>query len=372
MRTNYTSPRSTGDYWIGGIGDSHVQCTGTAQGLMYQLARVLNEGYGCSVRTYQRGLSGDTTHVSSGHAGIRERFSSLFAPTRVKPTIILLEGGVNNLSNSLTNADITADFKSMIRAARNGVFPLTSSTSRALTSGTAVSPSAAFQNGIVTDISLLPSGCQLGTLMLVTADDGTSDGVNYDLTGAAISNSNPTTQGFPYNRKQMSGATSTDSIWVCAGNGQSGKRGWYRTFSEEQIAAGGYFTYVPYIRYFVIEGLHLYYGSESNGSAAAANTLVRTAQQNTVTDLEALSNSPYNNGSGRDLIYVDTFTPMANLITTASPAADPAQWSYYPSGSDNHLGADGNEIVAGIIAAAMKSKTNYDGITWTQMLGGAL
>lgn len=367
MRTNLIMPASKGDNWIYGIGDSHIECAGAARRLMYCLAKVLNEVYGCSVRTKQWGASGDTTRASTGHPGIRERFSEVLSPRRVKPAIILLEGGVNNLSNSLTNANITADFKSMIRAARNGVFPAGATTTTGV-------PSAVFQNGIVTSISALPAGCKLGTLMLVTADDGTSDGVNYDLTGAAISNSTPSAQGFPYKRKQMSGASSVDQIWACAGNGQAGSRGWYRTYNEEDIAAGGYgFTFVPYVRYFIVEGLHLYYGSESNGSAAAANTLVRTAQQNTVTDLEALSNSPYKNGSGRDLLYVDTFTPMANLITTASPAADPAQWSYYPSGSDNHLGDDGNMCVAGIIAAAMQAKTCNDGVnTWTRMLGGTL
>lgn len=355
MRQNFTM-NDAGTNWLYCVGDSHIECNNVAYGLPLQLGRVLKHAYECSVRVKEFGASGDTSHATGALIGIRERSSKMWSPRRAKPAMLLLEGGVNNLSNGLTNADITKDFKSIIRAARNGVFPAGAATSRG-------NPSAVYQTGIVTSIANLPAGLPVGSLCLVTDDDGTSDGVNYNLTGTLIATTAPTVQGPPYKRKTMSAAPSVDQIWVYSGSG------WYRTYNEEDFKGYGV-AFEPYIRYIVVEGLHLYYGSEASGTPAASNTLVRTAQNNTTIDLLALGSCPYKNGTGQDLLFVDTFTPMANLITTAVPAASPADWSSIPASSDNHLGERGNMLVAGIISAKMNTTLTQTGQTWIQLMGG--
>lgn len=367
MIETYTTIPSRGQFWGIVDGDSHAQTTATdpMRSLAGHLGTILrSDKYNCSVRIKRNGLSGDTTRTTTAgvagtpiiNPGMRERASKMIDPNRPTPTFVLWQIGVNNTANALTNANITDDLKSAIIGLRNKCLPRRGS------------PVNTYQSGIVPDWQSLPPGMPNGTRMLVCSDDATSDGVTIDELGNSIPTTalTSTSSQWTYNRKLLGGVPNINQVWV-ARNYDRQNYGWHRTYSEEDyVAVGAKFT--PHVRYFVVIGLHLYYGSEASGSASASNTLVRTAQSDAVAYFTSYG-APYKNSSGQDILFVDTFTPMSALVTTA-PAADPSLWSCDPAGSNNHLGADGNGLVAAIIAAKLRASTTTDGRTWTAMLGG--
>jgi len=338
----------SGQVWVHGVGDSHMECKGVSgyDGLMAQLEQALNSTYGCNALCRHFGRSGDTSGLANPAGGnLMERVTKAWAQYSV-PTLCIVEIGANDVAASPTinAAGTTKNIKSMIRAGRNGVY------------GGRMNTSQVWTNGIVDNYTNLPAGMPIGAKFLVQNDTGGSDGINATYPSGNAPTSGTVGAG---NRKTMSGASSTDQIWISV-NGSAGANGWYRTYNEEDIVgAGGTFT--PTVRLWVVEGLH-FYQSESGGSPSSSLQTLRAGQQQAVTDLLAVSGGVYTG----QVIYVDTWAAMDKMVTAGQPKAD---FSYYPNTSDNHLGAVGNAVVANIIADAINTAT-YGGSSWTSYLKG--
>ena len=295
--------------------------------------------------------------------------------------------GAGNAIVYLDNTSPGTKYWVLFQGTQAGFQALTlSSTGAGLTTQATAAQSVSnqmWQSGIVPTPYHLPSSLPIGTKIMVAQDNGTiyGAGVSYDLSGNAISVQPliSTSTQWTYNRKVVSGAIA-DQIWICS-NGQAGTNGWYRTYCEEDYySAGAGANFTPLVYYHFVMGLHLYASVESNGTANGTQNGVRVAQAAAVSNLLGLSlfngGNCYSGSGWQDILFVDTFTPVSNLITLATPAFDASVMSSIPGATppstcDAHCGTMGNNIISSIVGTVMRATKVHTGQTWTQLLGSS-
>jgi len=321
----------------------------------YLRAPVAQGGYNLSVDAVNYCLSGDCSEASNSGASLAFPQATGSTPGTLNrclrmtgeifgnqvarvPKICGFSIGTNDTANylpnsaSLVSTKTTENIKTSIRAIRNGCY-----------SGYYT---GLWVNGIVDNPSLLPANMPVGAKFLVRNDNNATygDGISHNILGASIS-----TSAGDGNRCVLASGAQTNEVWVCV-NGYSGILGWCRTYSEERLVAASV-AFTPKVKYFFVVGIYIYQ-SESGGPNAGLQA-VRARQQAAVTDLIALG-APYTTG-GNNIIYVDTYTPAALMVTDGVPIT---AFSYFPGasgGADNHQGILGNAVIAKNVVAGMES-----------------
>lgn len=320
----------------------------------YLRAPTAQGGYNLSVDSVNYCLSGDCSEASNSGASLAfpqatgstpgtlnrclRMTGEIFGnqPARV-PKICGFSIGGNDPSNylpnsaSLVSTNTTENIKTSIRAIRNGCY-------------SGYYSGGVWVNGIVDNPSLLPANMPIGAKFLVRNDNSATygNGISHNILGASIS-----TSAADGNRCVLSAGALTNEVWVNI-NGYSGILGWCRTYKEERLVAVSV-EFTPKVKYFFVVGIYIYQ-SESGGPSATLQS-IRARQQAAVTELIALG-APYTTG-GDNIIYIDTYTPAALMVTDGVPIT---AFSYFPGasgGADNHQGILGNAVIAQNIVAGM-------------------